>query len=92
MANNSIERATHAKANDEKYKVLAMESSAAKLRKSISVKHKISGSWLVHQLTEVCKLQEATPTEHTFIFENSRKAAKKKQNLLNSQTTTWARQ
>jgi len=65
------------KATNEQYKVLAMENSASTLCKSINSKHDLPGSWLVHQLATLSSIQEKTPSNHAFISENSRKAAKK---------------
>jgi len=71
-----VDKAHQTKANDEKFRVLAMEAAAKSMSECLKQKEKLSKPWLLHHLDMLCKSQEATPRNHLFQFENSRSAAK----------------
>jgi len=61
---------------EEKYKVQSMEKASKSMSKSLRNTNNLPISWLVFQLSHLCKIKEPTPRNHKFIFENTREAAK----------------
>ena len=53
-----------------------MEKASSIMSKSLRDTNNLPTSWLVFQLSYLCKIKESTPKKHKFIFEDTRDAAK----------------
>jgi len=52
------------------------------MSKSLQIQNNLQTSWLVHQLSTLCKTEEITPKKHKFMFKNNRDAAKYNTKLI----------
>jgi len=71
-----IEKAHKSQANDEKYRIKAMEATSKTMRESLQISENLKIPFLLHHLATLCDTTERTPTQHSFMFENTRDAAK----------------
>ena len=73
---SKLNQARNSDSMDEKFKLQSMEKASITMSKSLASKENLSTSWLVYQLSQLCKTKEKTPSKHDFRFENTRDAAK----------------
>jgi len=71
-----IESTQKNRANDEMFRVKAMEQASKSMSECLKQKENLNSSWLLYHLAALCASKEETPQQHQFQFENSRKAAK----------------
>jgi len=77
-----IEKSQKIEANNEKFRVQAMEQASVTLSKHLRDKEKLSKPWILHHIEKLNGSVEDTPTKHRFCFENSRDAAKYNTKLI----------
>ena len=73
---NIVERAHKTKANDEAFKLKAMEAASKTMSEYLREKENLAQPFILHHITTLCGSKEATPKKHAFKFQNTRDAAK----------------
>ena len=71
-----LENAQHRMANDEKFRIRAMEEASKTMGKYLQHKENLTQPWILHHITSLIHGTEPTPSMHQFKFSNDRKAAK----------------